>query len=1170
MSISNINAVPYNTIQYISGVPILSISYINGVQTIVTPPLQYVLIGGQFQLYNAPTTNYIAKIDQNGDLIQDTTFNPGAGFNNVVHEIKQQPDGKYIIGGAFTTYSGSTQNRITRINQNGTRDTTFNSGAGFNQTVFTILPFSDNSSLIGGQFVTYSGSTANRIVKLTPSGAIDSTFSSSFGTDNIVYTSVTQSDGKIILGGVFSRYGSSINYIARTTLSGSLDSGPGTTFNPGVGFNFTVNSYATQSDGKIIAVGNFSGYSGSNINRIVRLNTDGTRDTTFNVGTGFNVVANRVKVQSDGKIVVVGAFTTYSGSSQSGIIRLNTDGTRDTTFNVGNGINNNPAYALSLQSDGKYIIAGNYLTYSGSASVRITRINTDGTLDTTFNPGAGFNSLIYSTAIQTDGKIIVVGSYSSYSGSTAAQNIVRLNTNGTLDTTFNTGTGATPGIQGFNAFAQEIFIEPNTQKIIVMGNFTQYSGSTTNSNRLIRLNPNGDRDTSFITGNGFDSISGFPPAHISIESDGKIYVGGSGITYSGSTVNNFVRLNPSGSIDTTFPLTTTSSAAGFSTTVRTILVSGSNIYFGGDFIAYRPTNRIIRLNTNGTWDPTFAIGAGFNGEVSDLAVLPDDRIIAVGAFNRYSDSSTNTTRIIRLNANGTQDTSFVTGAGLNSQAYSIGVRPDGKLIILGAFTQYSGSSGRNYIVGINTDGTRDLSFNTGTGFGSVSIGNKVGKVLPLPDNKAYITIPLVTTYSGSTSGNIFRVNPSGTLDSTFNSVASSTFNRTGFGFGVIATANPGGYNLILSGSDLIAVGQFQTYKSPVIQRGVMVDSTGAISSSFNMGASGFAGTVRTWATQSDGKILAGGDFTQYSGSTSNRIVRINLNGTQDTSFNVGAGFNGTITDIRIQSDGKIIATGAFSTYSGSSQTGIIRLNANGTRDTTFNVGTGASDSRHCKIQSDGKVIIVGGFTTYSGSTQNRITRINPDGTSDTTFNIGIGLNQTPEAVIIQSDGKILTTGQFTSYSGSTQNRITRINPDGTRDTTFNIGTGLTGAGFALAQQSDGKIVCSTLTQNNYSGSTARSILRINPNGTLDTSFGFYPPVIGFGSTSNTQNSLAIANDGKIYWGNSFTTYSGSIPNRIVRLNTDGSVDGTFNQAYPNYVNNTGKGANGTVNAILLI
>jgi uncharacterized delta-60 repeat protein len=1127
------------------------------------PSLQQLLLGGNFQLYNAPTTNYIAKINQSGDLIQDSTFNPGAGFNNVPQEIKQQPDGKYIAIGQFSSYSGSTQTRIVRINTNGTQDTTFNSGTGFNSTVFAVVPFSDNSNLVGGLFGTYSGSTANYITKLTASGSIDSNFNTGVGLDNTVYAAATQSDGKIILGGVFTSYGASNSRISRITLSGSLNSGPSTTVNYGSGFTGTVTSFATQSDGKIIAVGNFGNYSGSISNRIIRLNTDGTRDTSFNIGTGFNVEAERVKVQSDGKIVVVGGFTTYSGSSQFGIIRLNTDGTRDTSFNTGTGIGGNPAYSLAIQSDGKYLIGGNYTAYSGSSSTRMTRINTNGTFDATFNTGTdGFNGFVNSIEVQSDAKIIAGGSYTTYSGSTVTY-ITRLNTNGTRDTSFNIGT------TGFNAFVQEVFIEPTTQKVIVLGNFTQYSGSSTNTTRLTRINPNGTQDTSFVTGTGLNTVTGFPPNHISIQSDGKIYVGGTFTTYNGTTCNRFVRLNSSGSIDTTFPLATTSSATGFGNTVRTVIVSGSNVYFGGDFTSYRPTNRIIRLNTNGTHDSTFAIGDGFNSDISDLTVLPDDKIVAVGAFTTYSGSATNTTRIIRLNANGTQDTSFVTGTGLNSQAYSIGVKPDGKLIVLGAFTQYSGSSGRNYIVGINTNGTQDTSFNTGNGLTSVGIGNKTGKVLPLPDNKAYITIPLVTTYSGSDSGNIFRVNPDGTLDSTFNSVAPNAFNRTGFGFGVTVTGNPGAYSLISSGSDVIAVGQFQTYKSPVIQRGVMIDSTGNISSTFNIGAGGFNSTVRAYATQSDGKIIAAGSFSNYSGSASGFIVRINANGTKDSTF-AGLGTNNVIYTLAIQSDGKILAGGSFNTYNNTSSNSITRINTDGTRDATFNVGTGLSQANTIRVQSDGKILVGGSFTNYSGSgvNVNNIIRLNTDGTRDATFNVGVGTNGVIEPLILQPDGKIIVGGSFTTYSGSSINRLMRLNTDGTRDTSFNIGTGFGGTVYSLAIQSDGKIIGAHQNQS-YSGSTTRYITRINSNGSFDATFNANAN-FNLSSTSGTQNSLQIDNSGSVYWGNSFITFSGSVtPNAIVRLDSTGSVDQTFNQAYTNYANNSGKGANSTVLAVLL-
>jgi uncharacterized delta-60 repeat protein len=1136
----------------------------------ITPTLQYLLIGGQFTTYNSPNIPRIAKINGNGDLELNSTFNPGTGFSGGdVQDIQQQPDGKYVMVGSFTSYSGSTQNRITRINQNGTRDTTFSIGTGLTTIAYAVSPQPGNSVIVGGAFDAYSGTPSWSIIKISPSGARDTSFNVGTGFRNTVYGLATQPDGKVIAVGTFNQYSSSINnYITRTDLSGSLNMGPNTTFNPGDGFSSTVNSHVTQSDGKIIAVGDFTTYSGSGAGatRIIRLNPDGTRDTTFNVGTGFNVAANRVKIQSDGKIVVVGGFTTYSGSSQQGIVRLNTNGTIDSTFNSGNGTFSNPVYSFSIQSDGKYLIGGNFSQYSGSTITRIARINTNGTLDTTFNVGAGLNSFSYSTTVQSDGKVIVVGSFTTYSGS-SANNIIRLNTDGTRDTSFDIGTG-------FNAFAMETFIEPNTQKIIITGNFTSYNGSSTNSTRIIRLNPNGTRDTSFVTGTGLNASSGFPPHHISMESDGKIYIGGTFTTYNGHNVGRFVRMDESGSLDTTFPYTSSTSAAGFSNTVRSIFISGSNIYFAGSYTSYRPINNIVRINTDGTQDTSFLIGEGLSTQALAVKLQPDGKILVGGAFGAYSGSTSS--GIIRLNTDGTRDTTFNVGAGFNASVYSFDIQSDGKILALGNFTSYSGST-QNRITRINTDGTRDTTFNVGTGI-NLFLASPSNKILASSDGGVFVSSPGTSTYSGSFTGNLWKINSDGTLNSTFNS--RTTVYNTPIG-GFAGTSNGAAYTLIQSGSSIIAAGTgFTLYKNAPISRGAMIDSTGAISSSFNIGTNdasglGFNSTVRTWATQPDGKILAGGDFTQYNFTSSNRIVRINPNGTLDTTFNTGfagGGFNLTVADLRVQSDGKIIAVGSFTTYSGSSTSGIVRLNTNGTRDTTFNIGTGftlGSDARHCKIQSDGKIVVVGAFTTYSGSAQNYITRINTDGTRDTSFNIGTGFTATAESVILQPDGKIIVGGSFVSYSGSNVFRITRINTDGTRDTTFNSGTGFSLGVYALALQSDGKIICANQNQT-YSGSTNRYIIRINTNGTLDNTFNANADA-SLSSTSGTQNSLAIDNDGKIYWGNSFSTFSGSFtPNRIVRLNTNGSVDETFNQSFPNFANNTGKGANSTVLAILLL
>jgi uncharacterized delta-60 repeat protein len=750
------------------------------------------------------------------------------------------------------------------------------------------------------------------------------------------------------------------------------------------------------------------------------------------------------------------------------------------------------------------LIGGQFTSYNIPNVNRIAKIDTNGDLilNSSFNVGLGFNNVVYDIKQQPDKKYITVGVFATYN-SIAAQRVARLNQDGTRDTTLTFGT--------VNQSPRCVVTQPDNSNIIV-GDFTTFSGSV--SNYIVKITPSGSIDSSFNIGTGFNN-----QVYAAVtQSDGKITAIGEFTLYSGSAVN-----------------------------------------------------RIVRINTNGTRDTTFNIGTGFSVGSADIRVQPDNKILVVGNFSSYSGSAA--TRIVRINTDGTIDNSFVSGVGFNVTPHSLDLQPDGKILVLGSFTSYSGSA-NNYIIRLNTNGTIDNTFNIGTGISAISSGINNAKILSIANNKVMVTAPLVTTYSGSTSGNIFRINSNGTLDTAFNSISSNTFNSTGLGFST-NFSTPSGYSMIMSGSDVIVVGNFITYKSPVMFRGGMVDLTGDISQSFNIGG-GVNNTIRTWATQSDGKILAGGEFTQYSGSTTNasRIVRLNLNGNRDTTFNIGTGFNSNVFNLNVQSDDKIIAIGAFTTYSGSAVNGIVRINTNGTIDNTFNVGTGfqtTTQANHSTLQSDGKIVVVGAFTLYSGSSVNRIVRINTNGTRDTTFNIGTGFPTQVEAVLTQSDGKIVVTGTFTVYSGSSvdSTRIIRINTNGTRDTTFVTGDGLNATGIALAQQSDGKIISANLAST-YSGSTAGFLIRINTNGTLDTTFGFYPPASGLSLGSGVPNALKIDNNGRIYYGNSFTSYSGSVPNRIVRLNTNGSVDQTFNQSFPNFINDTGKGADFTVNALLLI
>ena len=312
---------------------------------------------------------------------------------------------------------------ITLVNkvcaQPGAIDLTFSTtdssaGTGANSAITTTAMQSDGKIIIGGNFLGYNGITRCRIARLNANGTVDPTFNPGTGPNGGVSVTSIQSDGKIIIGGSFTYYnGIVINRIARLNTNGTLD----TTFHMGAGANSDVYATSIQSDGKIVIGGGFTSYNGIAINRIARLNTNGTIDTTFNLGTGANNIVRATSIQSDGKIIIGGGFTSYNGIAINCIARLNTNGSLDATFNPGTGANSH-VYNASILTDGKIIIGGIFTTYNGITRNYIARINTDGTLDACFNPGTGVQvgGNIDNTSIQIDGKIIIGGSFSTYDG----------------------------------------------------------------------------------------------------------------------------------------------------------------------------------------------------------------------------------------------------------------------------------------------------------------------------------------------------------------------------------------------------------------------------------------------------------------------------------------------------------------------------------------------------------------------------------------------------------------------------------------------------------------------------------------------------------------------------------------------------------------------------------
>jgi uncharacterized delta-60 repeat protein/uncharacterized repeat protein (TIGR02543 family) len=342
----------------------------------------------------------------------DITFKPGTGADSEINSMAVQSDGKIIIAGDFTTYNGISRNHIARLNADGTLDTSFDPGSGANNTIYAVAVQSNGKIIIAGDFTEYNGISRSRIARLNTDGTLDAAFDPGSGADNSVYSVAIQDDGKIIAGGIFTKYnGSDSSYLVRIDTDGGYDSD----FDMSNGPDNSVNTIAIQPDGNIIVAGSFQNCGGDARNRIARFEDDGTLDTTFDPGTGADNEIFSAVLQSNGKVVLGGIFSNYAGSDNY-LARSNDDGSRDTGFSSSGSGADFEISSIAIQSDGKILIGGNFENYNSAACRYLARLNSDGTLDTGFKTENGPDSTVSCIVIQSDGNIIVAGIFTTYNG----------------------------------------------------------------------------------------------------------------------------------------------------------------------------------------------------------------------------------------------------------------------------------------------------------------------------------------------------------------------------------------------------------------------------------------------------------------------------------------------------------------------------------------------------------------------------------------------------------------------------------------------------------------------------------------------------------------------------------------------------------------------------------
>ncbi|MGO8676782.1 MAG: immunoglobulin domain-containing protein [Limisphaerales bacterium] len=352
------------------------------------------------------TTSSLASLTVN--LVLVDSWNPGA--DNSVSAIIQQSDGKLLVGGDFGSVSGQPRLGLARLNTDGSLDGSFNPGA--DNSVSALALQTDDKTLVGGQFANLAGQPCGFLGRLNTDATLDSTFTPAL--NGRVLSLSIQPDGKILVGGEFTTVGGQpYPYLARLNSDGTLD----TAFAPAP--DNAVLALAVQPDGKVLVGGVFTGLGGQSCSYIGRLNTDGTLDSSFT--SSANSWVYSLALQPDGNILAGGVFTVLDGQTRWCIGRLKTDGSLDATFNPNAHVSLSPylVYCVGLQADGKVLVGGNFTTLGPETRRYLGRLNPDGSLDDTFNPGA--DGQVSVLALQSDGSVVAGGSFATLGGQPRSQ-----------------------------------------------------------------------------------------------------------------------------------------------------------------------------------------------------------------------------------------------------------------------------------------------------------------------------------------------------------------------------------------------------------------------------------------------------------------------------------------------------------------------------------------------------------------------------------------------------------------------------------------------------------------------------------------------------------------------------------------------------------------------------
>ena len=361
------------------------------------------------------------------------------------------------------------------------------------------------------------------------------------------------------------------------------------------------------------------------------------------------------------------------------------------------------------------------------------------------------------------------------------------------------------------------------------------------------------------------------------------------------------------------------------------------------------------------------------------------------------------------------------------------VRGDGKLLVWGSFSRLAGQE-RTGVALLNADGTLDASFRSPEillghrrldRIGNPSPNAAVAVVEVQPDGKL-ILAGNFSRIDGKPRSTLVRLNSDGSVDESFGK-------NLQFDGAIYAIARQDDGRLVVGGSFEHINGVRRAFIARLLGDGTVDDSfqpQGGPTSDWTV-------IIQTVALQTDGKILMGGYFQKVDGKSLLNLARLNADGTLDTTFKLRTGASGPVWRIRVQADGKIALGGVFDSVGGRTSQKVARLNADGSNDLSFRPPNPNADVNDLVCLPDGRMLLAGNFTSVGGKYRRFVALLNPNGTLDPSFDAGMGTDQllglfgsqlgaSSEATPVHADGSVFLAGSFQRFNGVYAPNLVRL------------------------------------------------------------------------------------------------------------------------------------------------